>query len=123
MPLDAMTKQSKGMAYVTFAKSADALSAYEKLDRTSFQGRLIHILGAVDRKGNEAGGRKKTVKEEKLAKWKANAEKDFNWSMLYMNVRPCQLLSYDENSPIPRFRATLSHRQLRTAWTLTNPPF
>ena len=77
------------MAYVSFASSASALSAYESLDKTPFQGRLLHILGAVDRKGStrvedaEVG---KTVKGEKDAKRKAGAGKEFNWGMLYMNV-------------------------------------
>jgi multiple RNA-binding domain-containing protein 1 len=78
---------------VTFTQAADALAAFESLDRKSFQGRLIHILAAVDRKPKfeieEGEGRKKTVKNEKNAQRKAAAGKEFNWSMLYMNVRPC----------------------------------
>ncbi|PBK88707.1 hypothetical protein ARMGADRAFT_1047355 [Armillaria gallica] len=89
IPLDAQTKQSKGLAYVTFIRAADAVSAYKALDRKSFQGRLLHILAAVDRKGayqvEEAEGKKRTLKDEKNAKRKATASKDFNWSMLYMN--------------------------------------
>ncbi|KAJ7248475.1 hypothetical protein C8J57DRAFT_1358341 [Mycena rebaudengoi] len=89
IPVDPASKQSKGVAYVTFAKAANALVAYERLDRKSFQGRLIHILAAVDRKGKfeveEVEGRKKTVKGEKQAQRKAAAGKEFNWSMLYMN--------------------------------------
>ncbi|KAJ7688673.1 hypothetical protein B0H17DRAFT_1160253 [Mycena rosella] len=89
IPLDPVSKQSKGLAYITFAKAADALAAYERLDRKSFQGRLVHILAAVDRKAKfeveEAEGRKKTVKGEKNAQRKATAGKEFNWSMLYMN--------------------------------------
>ncbi|KAJ6615636.1 hypothetical protein B0H10DRAFT_2164825 [Mycena sp. CBHHK59/15] len=88
-PLDPTSKQSKGVAYVTFAQAANALAAYERLDRKSFQGRLIHILAAVDRKGKfeveEVDGRKKTVKGEKQTQRKAAAGKEFNWSMLYMN--------------------------------------
>ena len=91
MPLDVTTKQPKGLAYVSFAQPAIALQAYEALDRKSFQGRLLHILAAVDRKGKveveDGDGRKKTLKEEKNQKRKANAGKEFNWSMLYMNVR------------------------------------
>jgi multiple RNA-binding domain-containing protein 1 len=91
-PLDSVTKQPKGVAYVTFAQPSNAVTAYEALDRKSFQGRLLHILGAVDRKGNiqieEGEGRKTTVKDEKHAKRRAMAGKEFNWSMLYMNVRP-----------------------------------
>jgi multiple RNA-binding domain-containing protein 1 len=78
---------------VTFTQAADALAAFESLDRKSFQGRLIHILAAVDRKPKfeieEGEGRKKTVKNEKNAQRKAAAGKEFNWSMLYMNVSPC----------------------------------
>ncbi|KAG6866156.1 hypothetical protein C0991_008110 [Blastosporella zonata] len=89
IPVDITTKQPKGVAYVTFASPTCAVAAYEALDRKSFQGRLIHILAAVDRKGKveveEAEGRKKTVKDEKQAKRKAMAGKEFNWSMLYMN--------------------------------------
>ncbi|KAK0445041.1 uncharacterized protein EV420DRAFT_1648558 [Desarmillaria tabescens] len=89
IPLDAQTKQSKGLAYITFARAADAVSAYKALDRKSFQGRLLHILAAVDRKSayqvEEADGKKRTLKDEKNAKRKAAASKDFNWSMLYMN--------------------------------------
>ena len=90
IPLDAVTKNPKGMAYVTFAKPEDALSAYEALDKKSFQGRLLHILPAVDRKGKvevEEVGKKRTVKGDRDTQRKAMAGKEFNWSMLYMNVR------------------------------------
>ncbi|KAK7694281.1 hypothetical protein QCA50_001462 [Cerrena zonata] len=53
------------MAYVTFAKPEDAVSAYEALDRKSFQGRLLHILPAVNRKGKvevEDVGKKRSLK-------------------------------------------------------------
>lgn len=76
---------------MTFAKPADAVTAYETFDKKSFQGRLLHILAAVDPQGKEsvidADGKKRTVKDEKVAKQKAVAGKDFNWSMLFMNVR------------------------------------
>ncbi|KAF8654742.1 hypothetical protein AX16_003397 [Volvariella volvacea WC 439] len=90
IPLDNTTKQPKGLAYVTFAKADDAVAAYEALDKKSFQGRLLHIMAAVDRRGNiqveEGEGRKKTLKEERQAKRKSAATKEFNWSMLYMNA-------------------------------------
>ncbi len=90
IPVDSLTKQPKGLAYVTFKAAADAVSAYEALDKKSFQGRLLHILAAVDRKPKftveDGEGKKKTVKDEINAKRKAAAGKEFNWSMLYMNV-------------------------------------
>lgn len=90
MPIDRSTKEPKGIAYITFASASSALSAYKSLDKKSFQGRLLHILGAVDRKDSTrvAGeeGKKKTIKGDKDAKRKAGAGKEFNWGMLYMNV-------------------------------------
>ena len=102
--MDSATKQRKGLAYITFAQSTQALAAYEALDKKSFQGRLLHILAAVDRKGRfeavEGDGKKKSVKDEQHAKRKAMAGKDFNWSMLYMNVgTPC-FESYLSNPPL-----------------------
>ena len=93
IPLDPLSKCSKGLAYVTYIAGSDAYSAYEALDKKSFQGRLLHILPAQDRHNphhtqEEDGGRKKTVKGEKEAKRKGIAGKEFNWSMLYMNVSP-----------------------------------
>ena len=89
--LDPKTKQSKGLAYVSFQNAEDALGAYEALDKTSFQGRLLHILPAVDRRGKvedaEGDGKKRTVKQDRDVKRKAAAGKEFNWAMLYMNVR------------------------------------
>ncbi|EKM76657.1 hypothetical protein AGABI1DRAFT_122567 [Agaricus bisporus var. burnettii JB137-S8] len=89
IPLDSLSKQPKGLAFVTFATGADATSAYEALDKKSFQGRLLHILPAQDQQrpfGVEEGEmRKKTVKEEKQTKRKSLSGKSFNWSMLYMN--------------------------------------
>jgi multiple RNA-binding domain-containing protein 1 len=90
IPLDPLTKQSKGLAYVTVSTGPDAYSAYLALDKKSFQGRLLHILPAQDRHNanqvEEGEGNKKTVKGERDVKRKANAGKAFNWSMLYMNV-------------------------------------
>ncbi|KIY71698.1 RNA-binding domain-containing protein [Cylindrobasidium torrendii FP15055 ss-10] len=89
IPLDAVTKNVKGMAYVTFARAQDAVNAYEGLDRRSFQGRLLHILPAVDRKGAISAegedGKKRSLKSERAAKRKSTAGQTFNWSMLYMN--------------------------------------
>ncbi len=89
--LDPNTKQSKGLAYVSFVRPEAAVAAYDALDKTSFQGRLLHILPAVDRKGKveeaDNEGKKRTLKQDREAKRKAGAGKEFNWAMLYMNVR------------------------------------
>ncbi|KAG1750420.1 uncharacterized protein EDB91DRAFT_1107297 [Suillus paluster] len=89
IPIDSLSKQSKGLAYVTFKQPASALSAYEALDKKSFQGRLLHIIPAVDRKGKfevvEGEGKMKSLKDERGSRRKATAGREFNWSMLYMN--------------------------------------
>jgi multiple RNA-binding domain-containing protein 1 len=88
LPLDPTSKASKGFAYITFAEPADAVSAYLALDKRSFQGRLLHVLAAVDRHPKVADdeGKKKNVKAERGAQRKAAAGREFNWAMLYMNV-------------------------------------
>jgi multiple RNA-binding domain-containing protein 1 len=101
-PLDPVTKQRKGIAYVTFAQPSNALAAYEALDKKSFQGRLLHILGAVDRSGKVDVEIKKSVKDQKTAKRKLAAGKDFNWGILYMNVRRCVC---DLINPVPDNKA------------------
>lgn len=91
IPLDPAAKTPKGVAYVTFADPSNAVAAYEALDKMSFQGRLLHVLPAVDRRGKpevvDGDEKKKTLKEERDAKRKGIAGKEFNWAMLYMNVR------------------------------------
>ena len=91
MPFDPVSKSPKGLAYVLFAKGLSAVEAYEKLDGRSFQGRLLHILPAVDRKAKfsvEEGEGRKSLKETREGEKKKMAGKGFNWGMLYMNVRP-----------------------------------
>ncbi|RPD76903.1 RNA-binding domain-containing protein [Lentinus tigrinus ALCF2SS1-7] len=87
--VDPNTKQPKGLAYVSFVKPEAAFAAYDALDKTSFQGRLLHILPAVDRKGRveevDAEGKKRSLKQDREVKRKAAAGKEFNWAMLYMN--------------------------------------
>ena len=91
IPIDSISKQPKGLAYVKFKQPSSALAAYDALDKKSFQGRLLHVLPAVERKGKieviEGDEKKKSLKDERNAKRKATAGRDFNWGMLYMNVR------------------------------------
>ena len=90
IPVDALTKASKGIAFVKFSDPQCAVKAFEELDKTSFQGRLLHILPAAERESSGSTGvedvRKSTVKADKDKKLKASSTKEFNWAMLYMNV-------------------------------------
>ena len=85
-----MTKGSKGLAFVTYDRPQDALAAFEALNGKPFQGRLLHIIGAVNRNNDTAATNRadnpKSLKEQRSEKRRAAAGKEFNWGMLYMNV-------------------------------------
>jgi RNA recognition motif-containing protein len=103
IPMDSATKTSKGMAYVSFARAEDAVRAYDALDSTSFQGRLLHLLPAVGRaaKSSLRSDSASTLKEERLESRKKNAGQSFSWGTLYLNVRSL--------SPVPASLADHFH--------------
>lgn len=77
------------MGYIRFKDPTDALTAYEAMDGRDLQGRLVRILPAadkVDRRTVTDGVEKKHLREKTAEKKKANAGREFNWAMLYMNV-------------------------------------
>ncbi|KAG8812767.1 Multiple RNA-binding domain-containing protein 1 [Serendipita sp. 399] len=96
LPVDA-NSNPKGFGYVRFKDPAHALDAYEALDKTSFQGRLLHILPGVDRQPrpsetNDGKGEHKDqgqsssrLKDVRAQKRKEKSGKEFNWAVLYMN--------------------------------------
>ena len=83
IPLDASTKASKGLAFVKFHDPSHALVAYRARDGAIFQGRLLHVLPAVDLAPKPTAAA--SLKQKRLESKRAQAGKDFNWSMLYMN--------------------------------------
>ncbi|CAD6911056.1 unnamed protein product [Tilletia controversa] len=98
IPLDRETKAPKGMAYVSFADPAHAVAAFRALDGSTFQGRLLHLIPAIEKTGaggvvtgaadGQAGAKPQksaTLKQSALKERRALAGKDFNWSTLYMN--------------------------------------
>ncbi|KAJ9478762.1 Multiple RNA-binding domain-containing protein 1 [Pseudozyma hubeiensis] len=88
IPLDKQTKASKGLAFVSFSDPSHALAAYRAKDGSTFQGRLLHLLPAVNKDAPaEAADSKKsaTLKQARAEQKKQDAAKDFNWSMLYMS--------------------------------------
>lgn len=88
IPVDAESNP-KGFAYVRFKDASHAVAAYEALDKTSFQGRLLHILPAIDRvprtENSNASNNPMKLKAMREQKRKENSGKDFNWAILYMN--------------------------------------
>jgi multiple RNA-binding domain-containing protein 1 len=86
IPLDKKSKKAKGLAFVKFEEPANALAAFRAADGATFQGRLLHVMPAVDARPVPADAKAKTLKEQKKETLKADATKDFNWSMLYMSA-------------------------------------
>lgn len=94
-----------GTAFVAFHHPEDAVQAYRALDKTAFQGRLLHVLPGRARPGQEAetgeggDGEKEgavlgktrdshtEVKGKKVTKRKEAGDRGVNWATLYMNVR------------------------------------
>jgi len=77
------------MAYIKFNHAPHALDAYQKLDGSVFQGRLIHILPALDRQTRIEAEKSHGVKDKKLDAKKQIATKKnhlWDWGALYMNV-------------------------------------
>src|SRR5699024_786180 len=46
MPIDSYTKNPKGFAFVTFVFPEHSVNAFNALDQTIFEGRLLHLLAA-----------------------------------------------------------------------------
>jgi multiple RNA-binding domain-containing protein 1 len=86
---DFKSSSSKGMAFVQFVDSDTAESALRALDGKTFQGRLLHILPASDKKTNQLDDftlSKLPLKKQKAIKQKQDAaNSSFSWNSLYMN--------------------------------------
>jgi RNA recognition motif-containing protein len=87
---DRSTGKSKGFAIVRFSTPINAVSAFEELDGSIFQGRLLHILpgkphkvDAVSNAEDEAG-KKGGYKAERDKKRKEGAHDKTVWSTFYM---------------------------------------
>lgn len=72
------------MACVAFEEPAHALAAFRAADGSTFQGRLLHLLPAVDLRPKPE--KAATLKQSRQEDRKAKADRDFNWSSLYMSA-------------------------------------
>ncbi|RMD41045.1 hypothetical protein DV735_g4100, partial [Chaetothyriales sp. CBS 134920] len=86
---DKRTGTSRGTAFVQFFHAADASQALTEVDGRPFQGRLVHILPASDKKDtklNDYEISQLPIKKQKALKRKADASSaSFSWNSLYMN--------------------------------------
>ncbi|PWN45247.1 RNA-binding domain-containing protein [Ceraceosorus guamensis] len=89
IPLDKTTKTSKGMAFVRFVDPSNALSAFRESNGTIFQGRLLHLLPAVETRKEletDSAAKSKSLKAQRKDQRKDDSGKEFNWGMLYMSA-------------------------------------
>lgn len=86
---DTRTSSGKGLGYIQFVEPADAERALLELDGKDFQGRLMHILPALDKKISKLDEfeiSKLPLKQQRALKRKTEtANSSFSWNSLYMN--------------------------------------
>ncbi|KAL4907329.1 multiple RNA-binding domain-containing protein 1 [Aspergillus multicolor] len=87
---DTRNTTSKGFAYVQYSNPDAAVEAYKNLDGKHFQGRLLHILPASQKKTHKLDEHelsKLPLKKQKQIKRKQEASSStFSWNSLYMNA-------------------------------------
>ena len=86
MPIDGFSKRPKGFAYITCMFPEKALKAYNDLDGTIFQGRMLHIMPAKSKKEeDENNGNGASFKGKKEAEQKKKAQSSHNWNSLFIS--------------------------------------
>lgn len=65
----------------------DALQAFQELDGTDLQGRLMHIIPGDEKRVKEDDLEGKTLKERREIERRKNAGRGGDWGTLFMNVR------------------------------------
>ncbi|KAK6539501.1 Multiple RNA-binding domain-containing protein 1 [Orbilia ellipsospora] len=90
LPVDIKKHTPKGFAYIQFASPSSAITAFQTLDQSIFQGRTLHILPAEAKRESQLDDfalSKLPLKKQREILKKRNANKsDFEWNSLYMNI-------------------------------------
>ena len=86
LPVDRLTRRSKGFAFITFMMPEHAVKAFSDLDGSSFQGRLLHIIPGKAKDESQGDGTDGTAsyKKKKEQKEKAAAGSSHNWNALFL---------------------------------------
>eukprot|EP00088_Acartia_fossae_P001369 TRINITY_DN1052_c0_g1_i1.p1 TRINITY_DN1052_c0_g1~~TRINITY_DN1052_c0_g1_i1.p1 ORF type:complete len:826 (-),score=249.95 TRINITY_DN1052_c0_g1_i1:517-2994(-) len=86
LPIDKMTRRSKGFAFITFVMPEHAVQAFSQLDGSTYQGRLMHLIPGKSRddddENHEAEG--SNYKKKKALKEKKEAGLSHNWNSLFL---------------------------------------
>ncbi|XP_023300738.2 probable RNA-binding protein 19 [Lucilia cuprina] len=90
LPVDTVTRQIKGFGTVTFLMPEHAVLAFNKLDGTTFHGRLLHLIpgksSKADEEQNEENDSALTFKQKKALKLKKNAQNSVTWNTLFLGA-------------------------------------
>ena len=89
LPVDTKASKAKGFAFVAYMMPECAKEAAARLDKTIFQGRLLHILPAKalpKKEDADAETDALSYKQKKKAENKKKAADSTNWNTLYMRA-------------------------------------
>jgi len=88
LPIDKRTNKAIGYAFVTFELPEHGVKAFNELDGSVFQGRMIHLLPShakkEDSKSGKDGGASSSYKKAKEAEQKTLSASSHNWNALFL---------------------------------------
>jgi multiple RNA-binding domain-containing protein 1 len=86
LPMDSTNHRPKGFAYIKFKNTESAVVAFDKLDRSVFQGRLLHIIPAEKKPEPVVEIKaKSSYKYQLLKELKQKAKNTNTWNTLFVN--------------------------------------
>ncbi|XP_065830470.1 probable RNA-binding protein 19 [Oscarella lobularis] len=86
VPVDRVTKKPMGFAFVTYLMPEHAVKAFNELDRSAFQGRLLHVLPSrTSSTKAETIDESDSFKRKRDGKAKAASQSSHNWNSLFLN--------------------------------------
>ncbi|KAJ6264425.1 nucleolin [Drechslerella dactyloides] len=90
LPIDQKTHNPKGFAYIQYSSPPSAITAFQTLDQSIFQGRNLHVLPAEAKRESQlddyALSKLPLKKQREILKKRNAAKSDFEWNSLYMNI-------------------------------------
>lgn len=87
LPITKRAQQVKGFAYVKYSTTEAAVQAFNQLDNTVFQGRLLHILPAKKKPEPlpPVTAPRSSLRQELQERVKARAKDESSWNTLFLN--------------------------------------
>ncbi|XP_076818672.1 putative RNA-binding protein 19 [Clavelina lepadiformis] len=89
IPLDNLTHKSVGFGFVTFMMPEHGLKAFNELDGSAFQGRMLHILPAkakTEQSESNNPDAKSSFKKNKASVEKKSSQSSHNWNSLFVGT-------------------------------------